>query len=209
MLGIGLRGVAYRTVMRMTGWAAIEDGVRLRFPKNISLANGVYLDRNVYLHACDKGIRIGENTLVMYGAVLHVYNFRDLPDAKIHIGRDSLIGEYTVIRGQGGVVIGDRVFTSPYSQLIAVNHVYKDPTRSFVDQGITAQGIIVEDDVWIGSGAIITDGVRVGKGSVVAAGAVVTRDVPSHVVVAGVPAKIVKEIDSTSAAKEDARAVYL
>jgi tetrahydrodipicolinate N-acetyltransferase len=54
---------------------------------------------------------------------------------------------------------------------------------------------LIGDDVWIGSGAIITDGVRVGPGAVVAAGAVVTQDVPPHVVVAGVPAQVVREID--------------
>ncbi|HNU03478.1 MAG TPA: DapH/DapD/GlmU-related protein, partial [Anaerolineae bacterium] len=76
----------------------------------------------------------------------------------------------------------------------AVNHVYDDPTRPMADQGITAQGIVVEDDVWIGAGAIITDGVRVGRGAVVAAGAVVTGDVPPHTVVGGVPARVLKEI---------------
>ena len=115
----------------------------------------------------------------MHGAVLHVYNFRDMPQSGITIGRDCLIGEYNVIRGQGGVQIGDRVYTSPFTQIIAVNHVFDDPTRPFVDQGITAQGIVIEDDVWLGAGAIITDGVCVGKGAVVAAGAVVTKDVPS------------------------------
>lgn len=61
-------------------------------------------------------------------------------------------------------------------------------------QGITAKGIHIEDDVWLGANAIITDGVRIGKGSVVAAGSVVTRDVPPHTVVAGVPAKPIKQI---------------
>jgi acetyltransferase-like isoleucine patch superfamily enzyme len=108
----------------------------------------------------------------MYGSVLHVYNFRDLPHAGIRIGRDSLIGEYSVVRGQGGVEIGDRVYTSPFCQILAVNHVFDDPRRPFIEQGITAQGIVIEDDVWVGSGAIVTDGVRIGRGSVVAAGAV-------------------------------------
>jgi len=126
--------------------------------------------------------------------VLHVYNFRNLPHAGIRIGRHSLIGEYNVIRGQGGVVIGDRVYTSPHCQLIAVNHVFDDPGRPFVEQGITAQGIVVEDDVWLGSGAIILDGVRVGRGAVVAAGAVVNQDVPPHTVVGGVPARVIREI---------------
>ena len=74
----------------------------------------------------------------MHGAVLHVYNFRDLPHAFIRIGADSLIGELNVLRGQGGITIGDRVYTSPLVQILAVNHVYDDPTRPFVEQGITA-----------------------------------------------------------------------
>jgi acetyltransferase-like isoleucine patch superfamily enzyme len=183
----------------MKGWAAIESGVRLRFANSIELHRGVYLDHGVYLHACPQGISIGENTIVMHGAVLHVYNFRGLPHAGIRIGRDSLIGEYSVIRGQGGVTIGDRVYTSPFTQVLAVNHVYEDPNRPFVDQGITAEGIIIEDDVWVGAGAIITDGVHIGQGAVVAAGAVVTRDVAPHTVVGGVPAKLIREIDCRSA----------
>lgn len=195
LLGIAIRSLLYRLILRMDGWAAIERSVRLRFASLIRLGHGVYLDENVYLHACPNGIEIGAGTLVMHGAVLHVYNFRDIPHSGIKIGRDSLIGEYTVIRGQGGVSIGDRVYTSPFTQIIAVNHVFDDPTRSFVAQGITAQGIVIEDDVWLGASAIITDGVRIGRGAVVAAGAVVTTDVPPHTVVAGVPARPLRAID--------------
>jgi acetyltransferase-like isoleucine patch superfamily enzyme len=197
-LGIALRGLLYRLILHMDGVAAIEKNVRLRFAGNITLGRGVYLDENSYLHATPGGIRIGANTIVMHGAVLHVYNFRDMPQSQITIGRDSLIGEYSVIRGQGGVTIGDRVYTSPFTQLIAVNHVFDDPTRPFVEQGITAEGIVVEDDVWLGANVVVTDGVRIGRGAVVAAGAVVTRDVPPHTVVAGVPARVIKEIDGTA-----------
>ncbi|HBB36360.1 MAG TPA: transferase [Cyanobacteria bacterium UBA8803] len=202
IIGIGLRGLLYRLILHMDGIAAIEDGVRLRMSNNIKLGNGVYLDRGVYLHACPPGIAIGADTLVMHGAVLHVYNFRNLPHSGIKIGSQSLIGEYTVIRGQGGVEIGDRVYTSPFTQILAVNHVFDDPSRSFVEQGITAEGIAIEDDVWLGAGAIITDGVRVGKGAVVAAGAVVTKDVPPHTVVAGVPARPIKKIEKSITGKQ-------
>jgi len=194
IIGIGLRAAVYRLIMRIEGLVAIEKGVRIRFADQVRLASGVYLDEGVYLHACPGGIQIGENTLVMHHAELHVYNFRDLPHAAIKIGRDCLIGEFNVLRGQGGIKIGHRVYTSPFVQLAAVNHVFTDPTLPFVDQGITAQGIVVEDDVWIGAGAIITDGVHIGHGAVVAAGAVVTGDVPAHTVVAGVPARVVKTI---------------
>lgn len=195
IVGIAIRALFYRLILRMQGWAAIESRVRLRFAGNIRLGDGCYLDEGVYLHACPEGIEIGDKTLVMHGSVLNVYNFRDLPKSGIWIGNHSLIGEYNVIRGQGGVTIGHRVYTSPHVQILAVNHVFEDPDRPFVDQGITAQGITVEDDVWIGSGAIITDGVRVGRGAVIAAGSVVTRDVPARSVVGGVPARKLRDIE--------------
>jgi acetyltransferase-like isoleucine patch superfamily enzyme len=194
VIGIGLRAVLYRLILKMDGVAVIEKGVRLRFADRIRLGRNVYLDQSVYLHACPEGITIGDNSLVMHGSVLHVYNFRHLPHAFIRIGQDSLIGELNVLRGQGGITIGDRVYTSPLVQILAVNHVYSDPTQPFVEQGITAEGIVVEDDVWIGGGVVITDGVRIGRGAVVAAGAVVTRDVPPHTLVGGVPARVLREI---------------
>lgn len=194
VVGIGLRAASYRLMLRMDGVAAIEPGVRLRFARLITLGHGAYLDEGVYLHACPAGISIGARSLVMCRSILHVYNFRSLPHAGITIGEDSLIGEMNVLRGQGGITIGDRVYTSPLVQILAVNHVFDDPDRPFVDQGITAEGIVIEDDVWIGAGAVVCDGVRIGQGAVVAAGAVVTRDVLARTVVGGVPAKVLRTI---------------
>jgi len=208
VVGIALRGVFYRLILKMKGLAAIESNVRLRYASNITLGHGAYLDQGTYLHACPAGIEIGENTIVMHGAVLHVYNFRGMPQSGIRVGRDSLIGEYSVIRGQGGVVIGDRVYTSPFTQLLSVNHVFDDPERPFVEQGITAEGIVIEDDVWLGAGAVITDGVRVGHHSIVAAGAVVTKDVPAYSVVGGVPAKVIKDLRDGADKAPAARIVY-
>jgi acetyltransferase-like isoleucine patch superfamily enzyme len=199
VLGIGLRALAYRSILHMEGMAAIETGVRLRFCDGIRLGAGSYLDEGVYLHACPAGIEIGAESYVMHHAELHVYNFRGLPHAGIRIGRQSLIGEFSVLRGQGGIQIGDRVYLATMVQLLAVDHVFEDPDRPFVEQGITARGIVVEDDVWIGAGAVVTDGLRIGRGAVVAAGAVVTRDVPPHTVVGGVPARQLKDIRADAA----------
>lgn len=195
VVGIGLRGLLYRAMVRMEGMAAIEAGVRIRYASHIRLGRNTYIDQGVYLHGCPQGITIGSNTFVMHGAVLHTYNFRNLPHAFIRIGENSLIGEYNVLRGQGGITIGNRVYTAPLVQMLAVNHLFDDPTRPMSEQGITAAGIVVEDDVWVGAGAIITDGVRIGKGAVIAAGAVVTADVAAHTVVGGVPARHLRTID--------------
>lgn len=199
VIGIGLRAFVYRLIIKMRGTVAIENSVRIRFADQINLGNNVYIDQNVYLHACPQGITIDNDAFVMHGAILHVYNFRNLPHAFIRIGKNSLIGEYNVLRGQGGITIGDRVYLGPLVQVLAVNHVFDNPNRPMVDQGITAEGITICDDVWVGAGAIISDGVTIGEGSVIAAGAVVTKDVPPQTVMAGVPAKVIKELNSAEA----------
>lgn len=202
VIGIGVRAIVYRLILRMRGLAAIENGVRIRFADQIELGRNAYIDQGVYLHACPDGISIGDNSFVMHGSVLHVYNFRELPHAFIRIGSNSLIGELNVLRGQGGITIGDRVYTAPMVQMLAVNHVFDDPTRPMVEQGITAEGITIEDDVWIGAGAIITDGVRICKGAVVAAGAVVTQDVPPCTVVGGTPARVLRHVGERQPASQ-------
>ena len=203
IVGVALRAALYRLILEMDGLAAIENGVRLRFASNIRLGRGAYIDQGSYLHACPGGIHVGENSIIMHGSILHVYNFRDMPHSRISIGKDSLIGEYNVIRGQGGVSIGDRVYTSPFTQIIAVNHVIDDPGRPMAEQGITAEGIVIEDDVWLGSGVVVTDGVRVGQGAVVAAGAVVTKDVEPHTVVGGIPARMIRDLHERAPVRKE------
>ncbi len=198
LLGIGLRGLAYRLMLRADGFFAIESQVRLRHARGIRLGRGVYLDQGVYLHACPQGIEIGADTCVMHGAELHVFNFRDLPHAFIKVGKGTFIGESVVIRGQGGVTIGDSVLIGPQARILAVNHNYADVARPVIDQGITADGIVVEDGAWVGAGAAILDGVRVGRGAVVGANAVVTRDVPPHCVAVGAPARVIRKLDAGS-----------
>jgi acetyltransferase-like isoleucine patch superfamily enzyme len=192
--GIALRALAYRLIMRVDGFAAVESGVRISFAENVRLGRRAYLDRGAYLHACPGGIEIGDEAFIMHNAELHVFNFRDLPHAFIRVGRRTFVGESVIVRGQGGVEIGDDVLIAPRAQILAINHNYADVSRPIIDQGITGRGIVVEDGSWIGAGAIVLDGVRVGRGAVVGANAVVTRDVPPHTVVVGSPARVVKRL---------------
>jgi acetyltransferase-like isoleucine patch superfamily enzyme len=194
IVGVGLRAVAYKTILTMEGSAAIEDGVRLRFASNVRLGPGAYLDHGSYLHACPGGISIGAGSFVMKNAILHVYNFRSLPHSGITVGARSLIGEACILRGQGGITIGDDVYLGTLVQLLAVNHVFADTSRPVSHQGITAEGISIADGAWIGSGAIILDGVRVGRNAVVGAGALVTKDVPDYCVAVGNPARVVRDL---------------
>ncbi len=67
----------------------------------------------------------------------------------------------------------------------------------------SAQPVVVEDDVLIGANAVVLEGVRIGKGAVVAAGAVVTEDVPEYSVVAGTPARVIKQVDDKTKSKTE------
>jgi acetyltransferase-like isoleucine patch superfamily enzyme len=202
LVGVGLRGLAYKLLLKADGLPIIEHNVRLLCPANIRLGKQVYLDSHVYLHALPAGITIGDGTSLMHGTIFHVFNFRNLPRAAIIVGKNCFFGEYTCIRGQGGVRIGDGVYTGTQVQIAAVNHVYSDPDKFIKDQGITAVGITIEDDVWLGSNVVIVDGVTVSKGCVVGAGAVVTKSLPPYSVAVGVPAKVVKDRRAADAVRQ-------
>jgi acetyltransferase-like isoleucine patch superfamily enzyme len=63
-----------------------------------------------------------------------------------------------------------------------------------MDQGITAEGIRIEDNCWIGAGAVVLDGVTVGRGSCIGAGAVVSQSIPPHSLAVGVPARVTRDL---------------
>lgn len=203
--GIAARGVAYRLILRMEGFAAIESGVRLRYARGIRLGANVYLDQGVYLHACPRGIEIGADTCVMHNAELHVFNFRNLPHAFIRVGHGTFIGESVVVRGQGGVTIGDSVLIAPLAKILAVNHNFDDPARPVIEQGISGRGIVIDDGAWIGAGAAVLDGVHIGRGAVIGANAVVTKDVPPRSLAVGAPARVIRSLDEagTATARRD------
>jgi acetyltransferase-like isoleucine patch superfamily enzyme len=77
----------------------------------------------------------------------------------------------------------------------ALNHNFKDATRRIDEQGVSTMPVVIADDVWIGANAVILPGVKIGRHVVVAAGAVVTKDVPDNSMVAGVPAKAIKNLN--------------
>lgn len=201
IVGVGLRGLAYKALLRADGVPLIEHNVRLLCLGNIRLGKGVYLDSQVYLHALPGGITIGAGTNLMHGTTFHVFNYRDLPQAGITVGKNCFFGEYTCIRGQGGVKIGDGVYTGTQVNIAAVNHVFADPNRFIREQGITADGITIEDDVWLGSHVTVVDGVTIGQGSIVGAGAVVTKSIPPYSIAVGVPAKVVGDRRDPEAVK--------
>ena len=111
---------------------------------------------------------------------------------------DVIIGDYTRVGLHntiiGPVNIGHHINLAQGITVTALNHNFEDSEKRIDEQGVCTTPVVIEDDVWIGANAVILPGVRVGTHSVVAAGAVVTKDVPPHSIVAGIPAKIIKKI---------------
>ncbi|GIN83885.1 2,3,4,5-tetrahydropyridine-2,6-dicarboxylate N-acetyltransferase [Heyndrickxia sporothermodurans] len=123
-------------------------------------------------------VEIGNNVVIMMGAVINI---------------GSIIGDGTMI--DMNAVLGGRATVGKNC------HIGAGAVLAGVIEPASAKPVVIEDEVLIGANAVILEGVTVGKGSVVAAGAIVVNDVPPYTVVAGVPAKKLKEIDEISKSK--------
>lgn len=110
----------------------------------------------------------------------------------VTIGDNTRIGIHCTLIGP--VCIGNNVNLAQGITVTALNHNFADTNRRIDEQGISTNPVMIGDDVWIGANAVILPGVTIGRHVVVAAGAVVTKDVPEYSVVAGVPAKVIKEV---------------
>lgn len=110
----------------------------------------------------------------------------------VTIGNHTRVGLHNTIIGP--VKIGNHVNLAQGITVTALNHNFGDTRKRIDEQGVSTNNVIIEDDVWIGANAVILPGVKIGTHCVVAAGAVITKDVPPHSLVAGVPAKIIKQI---------------
>jgi acetyltransferase-like isoleucine patch superfamily enzyme len=110
----------------------------------------------------------------------------------VSLGDGVVIHSFTHIFGDGGVTIGHRTMISASCSITSLTH----PEPVALREELLKAPVIIGDDCWLGTGAIVLPGVTIGNGSIVAAGAIVTRDVPENVVVAGSPARILRPIRS-------------
>jgi len=117
----------------------------------------------------------------------------------IRMGADCTLNPFTVVRGK--VRLGDGVRIGAHASILGFNHAM-EPDAPVFTQPVTSAGITIGDDVWIGSSATILDGVAIGDHVVIGAGSVVTRSIPDYAVVAGSPARVLR--DRRAAAQQTA-----
>jgi len=111
----------------------------------------------------------------------------------IHIGDHVYLNYLCTILDNNEVHIGHYVMIGPAVQIYTAAHLLQAEPR--IQGWEVAKPIVIEDNVWIGGGAILLPGVRIGRNAVVGAGAVVPRSVPANTVVAGNPARVIREIE--------------
>jgi acetyltransferase-like isoleucine patch superfamily enzyme len=154
----------------------------------------------------------GKGTIIRHRTRMDVF-----PWNRFNIGNNTTIEDFAVINnGVGDVIIGnnvrvgigttligpvslgDKVMIGQNVAISGLNHVYTDITVSIKEQPISVKKITIADETWIGANATIVAGITIGKHSVIAAGSVVTKNIPDYSVVAGNPARIIKQYDSAT-----------
>lgn len=130
-------------------------------------------------------VRIGDHSSIRANCQIYAMG------GSVTIGTRCSLNPYCVLYGTGGLVIGNFVRIAAHTVIVAAMHKFDRRDVPIWEQGSDQKGIVIEDDVWIGTGVRILDGVRIGTGSIIAAGAVVVKDVAPFTIVGGVPARVI------------------
>jgi len=144
------------------------------------------------LEALDEGrLTIGEGTLLEPGCWITM-----APQARISIGEGCFLNKHTMLAAQEGIEIGDHVMFANHCFVGDADHRYDDPEAPVTQQGFVARGPVkIGSNVWFGVNCVVTGGVEIGDRAVIGSNSVVTKDVPAGTIAAGVPAKVLREIE--------------
>jgi len=190
-LGLFLRAKLYPRLLGRVG-RNVTFGVNvvLRHPHKIVIGDNVVVDDNCCLDAkgsTNEGIRIGSGVFVGRNTILSCKN------GDIVIDDNANVGFNVEVFSAGRVRIGKDVLIAAYTYLVGGDHLFDRVDVPVLYQGRTAQGIEVDDNVWLGAHVVVSDGSRVGRDAIVGAGAVVRGEIPPFAIAAGVPAKVIRD----------------
>lgn len=114
------------------------------------------------------------------------------PCVGIAMGSGTIVNVGAYLSGEGGLSLGSNVLVGAHAKLLSAGHQIDGGHEIIARNRITRSRVEIGDGAWVGAGAVVLEGVRIGRGAVVAAGSVVRRDVPDRMIVAGVPARIIR-----------------
>ncbi len=143
----------------------------------------------------ERYIAIGDETMIGPGVTLAVGIGPEqemLSSPVVSLGRRCVIGRGSHIVGHWRVELGDEIQTGPYVYITDQNHSYADPDRPIGWQTPREAAVRIGSGSWLGAHVVILPGTVLGEHTTVAAGAVVRGEFPSHVVIGGVPARVLR-----------------
>lgn len=183
------RGIAFQP----SKWIFMGAGVELRNKSFIRFGKAVTLGKHVVIDGMSReGVVIGDGVNIGPYTVIEASGIITNLGKGIRVGEHSGIGGFSFIGGAGGVVIGKNVIMGQCVSFHPENHVFSHTDIPIRLQGVTRQGIKVDDDCWIGAKVTFLDGADVGRGCVIGAGAVVRGVIPPYSIAVGVPARVIK-----------------
>ena len=179
----------------------VAPGVTWRNARMIRFGRGITLERGVILDGLSRtGVNIGDEVMIGAYSIVRASMLSSLGEG-LSIGKKSSLDAFSFIGAGGGVFIGDCVIMGQHVSFHAENHQYDRLDVPIREQGTTRQGIVIENDCWVGSNVTFLDGAHVGRGCVIAAGTVVRGEIPEYSVVAGVPGRVIKSRKQQSLAE--------
>ncbi len=164
--------------------------VNLRNASQIHFGKGATLERGVIIDGLSRdGMKFGDNVVIGPYSVVRASSPSNM-GVGVRIGKNSAMDAYSFIGAAGFVDIGENVIMGQHVSFHAENHNYKRTDIPIKLQGTRREGIMIEDDCWVGSNSVFLDGAVVRRGCVIAAGSVVRGEIPAYSVAAGVPARV-------------------
>jgi acetyltransferase-like isoleucine patch superfamily enzyme len=164
--------------------------VAIRHPHKISIGDNVVIDDGCCLDAKgtdNTGIWIGKGVFVGRNTILSCKNGDIVIDDAANIGFNCEVFSASRVR------VGKSVLMAAYTYLVGGDHLYDRVDIPVLEQGRTARGIEVADNVWLGTHVVVTDGSHIGRDAIIGAGAVVVGDIPEFSIAAGMPAKVMRD----------------
>jgi acetyltransferase-like isoleucine patch superfamily enzyme len=183
--------VCYAVIKLSGKWNAASRRINgLFFNKD---CKNLLISDNVRITNKDR-VHIGSN--VSIGKNVDIFPLGGNYPSKVIIGNNVIIGDYNRFASCDCVEIGDDVLFAAYVHITDHSHEFKDISKPVVKQGVFSKGSVkIGKGSWLGYRSEVLSGVTIGEHCVIAAGAIVTKDIPSYSVAAGIPAKVIKRYD--------------
>lgn len=166
--------------------------VELKNRKMIQFGRGVTLGKYVMIDGLSKeGIIIGNGSSIGPYGIIRATGVLSNLGKGFRMGNHSSLDAFAFVGCSGGVVIGNNVILGQKVSFHSENHLFTRSDLLIRHQGITRQGIVIEDDCWVGSNVTFLDGAHVSSGCVIGAGSIVRGHIPPNSIAVGVPARVI------------------